>query len=194
MGGIEEITREKDNLDVISQYSKFFKKIDTFTGTCPSCGKSTFTIVEFTYNTPYGNILVISGYCETCGYKFSDILNLDIHRPIKLILEIKEPNDLRSLIIRSKTAKIILPDFGVEVYPGPAALPYITTVDGLLYRILDVLELFSNGGNRCKQLKNTINSAIKGKRAFTLIIEDPYGNSAIIPYQRSRLTIEYIKV
>lgn len=192
MEDIKGTTRKKDNLDVISQYSKFFKKIDSFTGTCPSCRGNTFTIVEFTYNTPYGNILVISGYCETCGYKFSDILNLNIHRHIKLILEIREPDDLRSLIIRSKTAKIILPDFGIEIHPGPAALPYITTVDGLLYRVLDVLELFSNG--KCKQLKNLINSAIEGRRAFTLVVEDPYGNSAIIPYQRSRLTIEYLKV
>ncbi len=181
-------TWKKNSLDLVSQYSKFFKKIDTFSGICPSCNSDKFTMVEFIYNTPYGDILVINGYCEKCGYKFFDIFNLKSHEPIELILKVNDDEDLRSLIIRSKTAKIMIPELNIEIHPGPASLPYITTVDGILYRVLDVLSLFSK--EEAKHVEEALNEAINGKKSFTLIISDPYGNSAIIPFRKRKLTIK----
>ena len=187
MGGSKRAPWKESGLNSLTQYSNFFKNIYSFTTTCPSCGGKEFSIVEFTYSTPYGDILVINGYCSLCGYRFFDIFNLETHEPVKLILRIEEPDDLRSLIMRSNTASIEIPEFGIEIQPGPAALPFITTVDGILYRVLDVLVLFSK--NESMKMEELINRAIDGEACFTLILEDPYGNSAIIPYKKDRLRV-----
>lgn len=97
------------------------------------------------------------------------------------------------MVIKSSTARIEIPELGVTIEPGPSAQAYISTVEGILYRVLDVLEAFSTEKRENYEAKRgEIMNAINGKIRFTFILEDPYGNSLIIPKSKEDLEIKYL--
>lgn len=174
--------------------SKYMKMYDKYITSCPSCGSSSFSLIEFSYKTPFfGEILILSGKCSKCGYRYFDSLNIEEHRPVMFILKVHEHKELNSMVIKSTTAKIEIPELGITIEPGPSAKAYISTVEGVLYRVLDVLEAYP-AENREKYVarKKEIMEAINGKVRFTFILEDPYGNSLIIPKNRKNLEIMYL--
>ena len=176
--------------------SKYMKVYDKYLTTCPSCGNNSFSLVEFSYKTPFfGEILILSGKCSKCGYRYFDVVNLEEHRPVRFILEVKSTEELNSMVIKSSTAKIEIPELGVTIEPGPSAQAYISTVEGVLYRVLDVLEAFSTENKESYEAKKSeILNAINGKVKFTFILEDPYGNSLVIPKNRENLKVNYLDI
>ena len=174
--------------------SKYMKIYDKYLTTCPSCGNNSFSLVEFSYKTPFfGEILILSGKCSKCGYRYFDAVNLEEHRPVRFILRVRDVKELNSMVIKSSTARIEIPELGVTIEPGPSAQAYISTVEGILYRVLDVLEAFSTENRENYEAKRgEIMNAINGKIRFTFILEDPYGNSLIIPKSKEDLEIKYL--
>ena len=170
------------------------KMYDKYLTTCPSCGNNSFSLVEFSYKTPFfGEILILSGKCSKCGYRYFDAVNLEEHRPVRFVLRVRDVKELNSMVIKSSTARIEIPELGVTIEPGPSAQAYISTVEGILYRVLDVLEAFSTENRENYEAKRgEIMNAINGKIKFTFILEDPYGNSLIIPKSKEDLEIKYL--
>jgi len=171
--------------------SKYINVFEKYTTTCPLCGEETFYVVEFTYKTPFfDEILVISGKCTKCGYRFFDIYNIKSHKPVRFVLKVKEITDLNSLVIKSQTAVITIPELGIVIEPGMASSPYITTIEGVLYRVLETLEVHKEENRGAyEKIKETIENAIEGKIVFTFILEDAFGNSLIIPKRKEALEI-----
>lgn len=171
--------------------SEYLKPHEKYVSTCPTCGEQSFYIVEFSYKTPYfGEILVISGKCSKCGYRYFDIVNLEEHEPVRFVLKVNDEVDASSLVVKSQTALIIIPELGVMIEPGPASQAYITTVEGILYKVLDVLELYKDENiEKYAKQRELLEKAIKGKIKFTLILEDNYGNSLLIPKRKESLDI-----
>ncbi len=97
------------------------------------------------------------------------------------------------MVIKSSTAKIEIPELGITIEPGPSAQAYISTVEGVLYRVLEVLEAYPME-NRVKyeRKKEEVMNAINGESRFTFILEDPYGNSLIIPKNKKNLEVKYL--
>ncbi len=94
----------------------------------------------------------------------------------------------RTYIFRSRTARISSPELGFDIDPGPDAEAMITTVEGLLLRMIDVAERMEvlNEDNeesmrRLREFKDKVQRALQGGLRFRIIIEDPYGNSVIKP-------------
>jgi len=174
--------------------SKYMKIYDKYITTCPSCGNNSFSLVEFSYKTPFfGEVLILSGKCSKCGYRYFDAVNLEEHKPVRFILRIENARELSSMVIKSSTAKIEIPELGITIEPGPSAQAYISTIEGILYRVLDVLEAFSMENRENYEVKrNEIMNAISGKVKFTFILEDPYGNSLVIPKSKENLEIKYL--
>ena len=175
--------------------SKYINVFEKYVSTCPSCGEQTFHIVEFTYKTPFfDEILIISGRCIKCGYRLFDIFNVKEHEPVRFILKVEKPIDLNSLVVRSRTGTILIPELGIAIEPGVTASPYITTVEGVLYRVLDVLEAYREENSEAyMRTKKAIEEAIGGRTKFTFILEDPFGNSLLIPKRRESLEVIRLK-
>lgn len=171
--------------------SKYINVFEKYTTTCPLCGEETFYVAEFTYKTPFfDEILVISGKCIKCGYRFFDTYNIKSHKPVRFILKVKEITDLNSLVIKSQTAIITIPELGISIEPGIASSPYITTIEGILYRVLETLEAYQEENRETyEKTREIIKDAIEGKIAFTFILEDAFGNSLIIPKRKEALEI-----
>ena len=80
-----------------------------------------------------------------------------------------------------------MPEFGIDVEPGPAAESFISNVEGVLDRSKQVLKSAINFAEheeqkaKGREILANIESALEGRFTFTLILEDPAGVSGILP-------------
>lgn len=157
---------------------------------CPSCGHESYQYKEVLYDVPYfGHTLVCSGYCNSCGYRFFDVIYSEVGEPIRLAYLVEDLVDVtKTFVVRSRRGSITSPELGFSLDPGPSAEPFITTIEGLLFRALDLAEqmacLYEEDERtleRVKGFKASVERALNGELKFTLVIEDPEGKSLIIP-------------
>ena len=152
---------------------------------CPVCKKATLKIEDYLYDMPVvGKVILSSGKCSSCNYKFNDVRLAEAHKPRKIILYIEKPEDLNALVVRSSSASILIPEFEMSMTPGPASEGFITTVEGVLERFLEAIDVAcadpDTDKSACEKARRIIEEAKEGKREFTLVIVDPEGVSAIV--------------
>lgn len=162
----------------------FVEKILEYAIKCPVCGAE-MKIEEHLYDMPLvGKVIISSGRCPNCGYKWSDVRLAESKGPRKIVYTVEEPGDENALLIRASTASIVIPELGVEIKPGPAALGFITTIEGLIMDIIEKAEFLCSEPDaperecieKLEQLRKARDAAVK----YTVIIIDPEGVSAII--------------
>ena len=154
------------------------------------CESSNVEFGEMFYELPYvGKSYLYSIFCKNCGYRKRDIILLEIKEPRRYIITISNPEDLCIKIIRSHTARIILPEVGIEINPGAAAEMFINNVEGLIQKVLEVVEMAKRfneregneeGVKNAEMIISYLNEVLNGKKKLTIIIEDKFGNSAIL--------------
>jgi zinc finger protein ZPR1 len=153
-------------------------------GRCPYCEREIQYLYQ-TENIPYfSEILLVTARCE-CGYRHADTMILGGAEPARWEFAVEKPEDLSVRVVRSASARVEIPELGVEIDPGPACEGFVSNVEGVLDRIGDVLGsvlTWAEGEERenALALRERIGLAREGSIPFTLIIEDPMGNSAIV--------------
>jgi zinc finger protein len=154
-------------------------------GPCPSCSNE----IEYLYQTdniPYfSEILIISANCPACGYRYVDTQVLTSAEPSRYEFSIIAAEDLATRVVRSMSGTVKIPELGVQIDPGPACQGFVTNIEGVLDRIEHVVQaalLWTENEERenARVLLDRIAQARSGTFPFTLILEDPSGNSAII--------------
>jgi zinc finger protein len=154
-------------------------------GPCPSCSNE----IEYLYQTeniPYfSEILIISANCPTCGYRYVNTQLLKSAEPSRYEFSISAAEDLSARVVRSMGGTVKIPELGVQIDPGPACQGFVTNVEGVLDRIEDVVQsalLWTEDEEKknAHVLLERIAQARSGTFPFTLILDDPSGNSAII--------------
>ncbi|MHA1722694.1 MAG: ZPR1 zinc finger domain-containing protein [Candidatus Baldrarchaeia archaeon] len=164
---------------------------------CPICNSKTLTEKMTTITIPhFGEILLLTLQCKNCDFKHSDTFCVKERVPSRYSLHIEKPQDLYAKVIRSSTATMRIPELGVKVEPGPASTPFITNVEGVLERVKNIVETAKRWTEdekkqeKCNKILDIIEEVKKGKEKVTIIIEDPFGNSAIIHSQRGKVLVE----
>ncbi len=153
---------------------------------CPSCGHNSLRLSDYLYDMPLvGKVILTVGKCDKCGYKFNDVRLAEQKPPRRLKVLVESEKDLNIIVVRCSTATIRVPELGLELIPGPASEGFITTIEGVLRRFLDVLETLCKDAEpkllaECTRRRRELEEALKGNKRFTLIIEDPEGGSAIL--------------
>ncbi|AFV24918.1 ZPR1-like zinc finger protein [Methanolobus psychrophilus R15] len=153
---------------------------------CPLCHEDLIINWQGDDIPYFGEVMHITSRCE-CGFRFSDTLILTQRAPMRYELELESQDDLNSRVVRSTSGTIRIPELGIDVEPGSISESYVTNVEGVLDRILNVVmtatkwhveepEKHSLG----LDIQQALRDAIDGHRKLTLVIEDPMGNSAII--------------
>jgi zinc finger protein len=154
-------------------------------GPCPSCSNE----IEYLYQTediPYfSEILIVSANCPSCGYRYVDTQILRDAEPSRHEFSVAAAEDLAVRVVRSMSGTVRIPELGVEIEPGPACDGFVTNVEGVLDRIENVVGgalLWAESGERenARKLLEQIARARAGTLPFTLILDDPRGNSAIV--------------
>ena len=161
---------------------------EDITITCPSCSKGTLRIRSLLYSVPYFNDLALFVMeCPECNFNHSDIFTTESRKPTRWTLIVDELLLLRSRVVRSSSGTIRIPEFGIDVEPGPGAESFVSNVEGVLHRLRSGVEtaiMFSQTDEQeaeGKKILKKIDHALEGELSFTLIIEDPVGVSGILP-------------
>jgi zinc finger protein len=159
---------------------------DLFHGTCPACGND-IQIVHHRLEIPhFSDILLVSIACEACGYRHIDTIILGEGEPVRWTVEVRKPEDLSIRVVRSTTGKIEIPELGMMVEPGTACEGFVTNIEGVLNRFEQAVSgLLLNPESeeeRAAALRviEKICSAREVRFPFTVVLEDPSGNSALI--------------
>ncbi len=125
--------------------------------------------------------------CEACGYRHVDFVLTETKDPTRHKYTIDAEQDMSVRVVRSASGTIRIPELGIDIEPGTASDAFITNIEGILVRIervLHQLRVDAEGAEleaKVEALQQTLVAMRSGKAApVTLVIEDPFGNSAII--------------
>ncbi len=164
--------------------------------TCPLCTKELVTNWVSQDIPFFGEVMHITSLCE-CGFRYSDTLIMSQREPMRHELKIKARDDLDARVVRSTSGTIRLPELGIDIKPGPASESFISNIEGVLDRVVEILEMVIRWGEeektgRARELLSIIEEIKSGRYEITIVIEDPMGNSAIIAENATsrRLTVE----
>ncbi len=152
---------------------------------CPICGTELIFRWQPDEIPHFDEIMYISATCE-CGFRYADTLILSEQEPVRYELTVSSPEDLNARVVRSTSGTIRVPELGIDIEPGPASESFVTNVEGVLERVKNVVKMTRKWTDDKAKLKridevlNTIGSAKSGDAQLTVIIEDPFGNSAIL--------------
>jgi zinc finger protein len=158
---------------------------------CPLCGAES-TVHFLPYEIPFfGEIMIITSVCSSCGYRSTDVMVLSGERKERSEIVVSSTEDLNALVVRSSFGTIRIPELGVNVEPKRGEA-FVTTVEGVLRRVERVVKILQKDvkGARKKRAEEVLKHIEKiksGEARMTLIIDDPTGNSAILPAQEAIL-------
>lgn len=158
---------------------------------CPACGRESKLVVT-TYEVPFfEKILLTSISCE-CGFKHADSIVLGEKEPTRFRIKINGKN-LFTKVIRSTSGTIRIPELGVTIEPGPASEAFITNLEGILNRVVNVVKTLMRWNEKdeeklliCEWILKRIENTIEGRDELTLVLEDPFGNSIILSEESFR--------
>ncbi|MDO5844113.1 MAG: ZPR1 zinc finger domain-containing protein [Methanocorpusculum sp.] len=164
---------------------------------CPDCGTEIGYIYD-TENIPYfSDILLISAVCSKCGFKLVDTMLLNEREPCSWELKAETPEDLNARVVRSSQGEIDLPDFGINIMPGPACEAFVSNIEGVLQRAEDGVRtaVRASDGEETKRAKEILADIEKAKNCqmpFTVRIIDESGNSGIVSSKavKTKLDVE----
>jgi len=165
---------------------------------CPFCNEKKLTLTEDSTEVPYfGRVYLFSMKCAGCNFFKADVEAEEQKEPCKVTFTVESEKDMSVRVVKSSNATVKIPQMKMDVTPGPASIGYVSNVEGLLDRFVDVIKSEQNIAEeddekrRCKLLLKKIWRVKNGDDPLKIIIEDPSGNSAIIS---DKTKVEKLKV
>ena len=167
---------------------------------CPACDKEELPYRAVELDIPYfGKATQTTLICAGCGYKHNDIMLNQLNEPLRYSFTITREEDMSVKVVRSASCTVSVPELGLKVEPGVASEGYISNVEGVLQRFRGVVgqAMRFAKGTEDEEKSTTqgeiilagIEEVIAGKRSVSLVIEDPFGNSAIISEKATKESI-----
>ncbi len=164
-------------------------------GTCPACGGE-IRIVHHRLDIPhFPDILLVAIACDACGYRHTDTIILGEGDPVRWTVRVEEPGDLAIRVARSTTGMIEIPELGLKVEPGTACEGFVTNIEGILSRFEQAVEtILANPESEDERaaalrMQETIGAAREVAFPFTVILEDPAGNSALVSEKAEKMLL-----
>ncbi|MDH5402112.1 MAG: ZPR1 zinc finger domain-containing protein [Candidatus Heimdallarchaeota archaeon] len=162
---------------------------------CPECKFDQANLITHLMDIPYyEDYLMISIACNKCGYRTSDFLNLTHKGHLRFEYLVDSIEDQNTKIVRAREATVEIPELGVKLEPVGDATSWIRNIEGVLLDFQEKIELavIQSGGDeearlageKCRYL---IDEMLMFNQPFTLVVDDPSGNSLIIPTQPAKL-------
>ncbi len=134
----------------------------------------------------FGGALQTTLLCPACGYRHGDLLLTRHREPARLTLRVAQPDERAARVARSSSGTLRIPELGAVMEPGPRAEAFVTNVEGVLRKFLDVVEgqeavaESDEARDRLREVHLRIEGMIEGRETFTFVLEDPTGNSEIL--------------
>jgi zinc finger protein len=155
---------------------------------CPACDGQGLEYTAEPVDLPFmGTSLEILLRCERCGYRHADFVLTEHREPTRYSVTVARPDDMMVRVVRSSSGTIRIPELGISVEPGTASEAFVSNVEGILVRVERVLDQLLRDAEdpglreRIEDLQALLGEMREGKAPpVTLVIEDPFGNSAIL--------------
>jgi len=156
---------------------------------CPMCrAVGQLTMLSMTVNVPYfGDGMETTLRCGACGFRHADFMILSQKDPMRLELRVESLEDLTIRVIRSNSGTIRIAELGFTAEPSPLSESYVSNVEGVLDRAKDILltalEFHGEDPEKVALLQEYLSRyerMLTGELPFSLVIDDPFGNSAIL--------------
>lgn len=161
---------------------------------CPSCGENLFIIYYSTRIAFEEGINIETYYCKKCLFKQSAITPHERGEPVHTSLRLRSPDDLKVVVYRSPEAVLQIPEIDAEILPGKAATGEITTIEGILFRLREKLDIVGDEAEdpeKKEKIREILDGALKGNRPeMTIVIDDPSGKSRINSSRAQRTRME----
>ena len=154
---------------------------------CPACQAKGMEYNAENIDLPYlGESLETMLRCTACGYRHVDFVLTQTKDPTRHTYVVRKEDDMMVRVVRSASGTIRIPELGVDIEPGIASDAFITNIEGILNRIDRILSQLRNDATEEEVLQKVLamQETLVALRAgtgpeVTLVIEDPFGNSAI---------------
>ncbi|MGQ0535464.1 MAG: ZPR1 zinc finger domain-containing protein [Methanobacteriota archaeon] len=175
---------------------------DRLDAKCPACGRATLQIRSFTHEVPYfGEALETLLLCVDCGYRHVDFTILEQREPMRYALACRGRDDFGVRVIRSNTGTFQVPELGFTAEPTQLSESFVSNVEGVLERVKKAFETALAGAEDEPQAQEIrlrlarLDRMLLGEDEFTLVLEDPLGNSMIVSdkAERRKLTDEEVR-
>lgn len=163
---------------------------------CPVCQHDGFeTRMERLELAYFEEVIQLSYDCEGCGFRRTDLHITKQEEPMRYQLEISEPEDLTARVVRSASGHFEIPELDIRAEPGEAADSFISNAEGVLDRCVSAIETALRGAQTEEKRDKAQTLLDRAKRlrsveeTWTLMIEDPLGNSAILSEKVERVPL-----
>lgn len=155
---------------------------------CPACDGRGLEYTTENVDLPYmGNSLQIVLRCLKCGYRHHDFVLTEHHEPTRYTYVISKASDMSVRVVRSGSGTVRIPELGISIEPGVASEAFVSNIEGIFVRVERVLDQLLRDAET-DEVRSKVTDVIdalaalrEGKgQPLTLILEDPFGNSAIL--------------
>ncbi len=154
---------------------------------CPVCGRQPVVLRSLELELPYfGGAVQTTLLCAACGYRHGDLLLTRHREPERITLRVARPDGLSARVARSSSGTIRIPELGATLEPGPRAEAFITDVEGVVRKFLDIVQGQEAVAKTPRErahlaaVRARIEGLAAGREPFTFVLEDPTGNSEVV--------------
>ncbi|KAH7823952.1 putative zinc finger protein [Monocercomonoides exilis] len=155
---------------------------------CVACGENGVTSL-LTRTIPFfRDVILAAFYCPHCGFRSSDLQSMSFsERGCRFELSVTDSEDFDREVIRTEYATVSIPELDFEVPANTGRKGDINTVEGIVRSIAEQLEELQplrriqqpEVAAQLDAFIEKVKNLLERKTPFTLIIDDPSGNSFV---------------
>jgi zinc finger protein len=167
---------------------------ETITTPCPVCNSDNTKVTQKIVDLPhFPQLWLFNLLCNDCNYKHNDFLNLSVNEPTKHIYHAENKDDYTTKIIRAANGTLRFPQIGAIIEPGPSANGFINNIEGILRDIQEKAKYLLRDATDKEEIERIedyiklLDEYIEQNHPIDIVIEDPFGNSSIIPFDSDKL-------
>ena len=161
---------------------------------CPTCGdKENLRLRTHIDEIPYfGEHTQVTLLCLSCGWRQTDLIPAEAQTPTGWTLHLTSRRHLTARVVRSTACTVRIPELDLEVSPGASSTGYVSNVEGVIQRFVDVLDIVERDvvahGNLPSErgeldrlrMRLAMAMAAQFDEPLTLELLDPSGRSLIL--------------
>ena len=157
---------------------------------CPICHEEgQLRMMAHVDEIPYfGEHTQVTVLCHSCGWRQTDFIPAEGRKPGGWNFKMSSEKDLNARVIRSSSCTVSIPELDLEVNPGGNATGYVTNMEGLLNRFINIVEMVmkdldaseaENLNTLTHMLHRLQNAGLEGE-GLSIELLDPHGLSQIL--------------
>jgi zinc finger protein len=144
----------------------------------------------------FGEHTQITLSCEKCGMRQTDFIPSEERGALSFTLSIEKYEHLQARVVRGSSGTVRIPELDLEVSPGTQSTGYVSNVEGVVNRFIDIIRMMmrqlrteidegndeaSQNLEKLFQLEMALMALVKGELQGDLSLEilDPKGHSII---------------